>query len=51
MHITQMLKSEDKRIKNAKHRINATDILTMSATDILNKIINKPDIKYPTLYP
>lgn len=51
MHITQMLKSEDKRIKNAKHRINATDILTMSATDILNKIINKPGIKYPTLYP
>ena len=51
MHITQMLKREDKSINNAKHRINATDILTMSATDILDKIINKPDINYPTLYP
>lgn len=51
MHITQMLKREDKSINNAKHRINATDILTMSATDILDKIINKPGINYPTLYP
>lgn len=47
MHITQMLKSEDKDIKNAKHRISADNILTKKSEDIFDDIINDEHIDYP----
>jgi hypothetical protein len=50
MHITQMLKSEDKKIKNAKHRISATDVLTKNAEEIFDDIINNKGIGYPPIH-
>lgn len=47
MHITQMLKSEDKAIKNAKHRISADNILAKKTEDIFDDIINDKNINYP----
>ena len=47
MHITQMLKSEDKAIKNAKHRISADNILAKKSEDIFDDIINDKNINYP----
>jgi hypothetical protein len=47
MHITQMLKSEDKAIKNAKHRISADDILAKKSEEIFDDIINDENIGYP----
>jgi hypothetical protein len=47
MHITQMLKSEDKAIKNAKHRISADNILAKNSEDIFDDIINDEHIDYP----
>ena len=50
MHITQMLKSEDKAIRNAKHRISATDVLTKNAKEIFDDIINNKGIGYPPIH-
>lgn len=47
MHITQMLKSEDKGIRNARHRIDAADILDCTSEDIFSKIVNNTK-GYPT---
>ena len=47
MHITQMLKREDKDIKNAKHRISADNILAKKSEDIFDDIINDENIDYP----
>ena len=49
MHITQMLKKEDKGIKNAKHRINVPDVLTKNAKEIFDDIINDENIGYPQI--
>ena len=49
MHITQMLKREDKGIKNAKHRISADDVLTKNAEEIFGNIINDENIGYPQI--
>ena len=50
MHITQMLKSEDKEIKNAKHRINVPDVLEKNAEEIFANIISNKGIGYPPIY-
>ena len=50
MHITQMLKREDKDIKNAKHRISATDVLTKNAKEIFDDIIRNEGIGYPQIH-
>ena len=50
MHITQMLKREDKKIENAKHRISATDVLTKNAEEIFDDIIRNEEIGYPHIH-
>ena len=50
MHITQMLKREDKGIKNAKHRINVPDVLTKNAEEIFDDIIRNEGIGYPQIH-
>ena len=50
MHITQMLKREDKGIKNAKHRISADDVLTKNAEEIFGNIISNKGIRYPHIH-
>ena len=50
MHITQMLKREDKGIKNAKHRISADDVLTKNAEEIFDDIIRNEGIGYPQIH-
>ena len=49
MHITQMLKREDKGIKNAKHRISADDVLAKKSEEIFGNIINDENIGYPQI--
>lgn len=49
MHITQMLKREDKDIKNAKHRISADNILAKKSEEIFDDIINNENIGYPQI--
>lgn len=50
MHITQMLKREDKGIENAKHRISADDVLTKNAEEIFDDIIRNEGIGYPQIH-
>lgn len=50
MHITQMLKKEDKGIKNAKHRISADDILAKKSEEIFANIISNKEICYPSIH-
>jgi hypothetical protein len=50
MHITQMLKREDKGIKNAKHRINADNILAKKSEEIFDDIIHNEEINYPPIH-
>ena len=50
MHITQMLKREDKKIKNAKHRISADNILAKKSEEIFDDIINNKGIGYPPIH-
>ncbi len=49
MHITQMLKREDKKIENAKHRISADDILAKKSEEIFKDIIDDKNIGYPQI--
>lgn len=51
MHITKMLKYENANIKKTTNRISASYVINNASSQILNSIINNPNINYPGIIP
>ena len=51
MHITKMLKYENANIKKTTNRICPSYVINNASSQILNSIINDPNINYPRIIP